>query len=204
MFTSEEEPTRFGFSCLGRRLLAGRYANHLEDLASVFLKKGIYSAFIELHIEQGPILKEEATSIGVVTAIAAPASIKVDFEGNGDHAGAVLMPMRNDAGLAAAELALAVEKFELKSGSIDTVGTVVKPRHLPVTHSKQITPGDRITPTGTIFIPCYEGYNHSLKSEEFASIQDITTRDHLGVVYVELPDVGKTAHKELDLDLLKV
>lgn len=93
--------------------------------------------------------------IGVVTAIAAPASIKVEFEGNGGHAGAVLMPARlafpfilhpcglhyferspphiymgketfyrNDAGLAAAELALAVEKHVLESGSIDTVGTV--------------------------------------------------------------------------------
>ncbi|KAL0457076.1 UNVERIFIED_CONTAM: Ureidoglycolate hydrolase [Sesamum latifolium] len=148
MFTSEE-PTRFGISCLGSRLLAGSkelaellkttvdgqnisfsdaarsaaYEN-AQDLSSVFLPKGSYSAFIELHIEQGPILEEEATSIGVVTAIAAPASIKVDFEGNGGHAGAVLMPMRNDAGLAAAELALAVEKHVLESGSIDTVGTV--------------------------------------------------------------------------------
>ncbi|PIN06021.1 ureidoglycolate amidohydrolase [Handroanthus impetiginosus] len=148
MFTSEE-PTRFGISCLGSRLLAGseelaellkrtadgqntsfsdaaRFAGYknAEDLSSVFLRKGSYSAFIELHIEQGPILEEEATSIGVVTAIAAPASIKMDFEGNGGHAGAVLMPMRNDAGLAAAELALAVEKHVLESGSIDTVGTV--------------------------------------------------------------------------------
>ena len=90
--------------------------------------------------------------IGIVTAIAAPASLEVDFEGNGGHAGAVLMPARlacsfillwftflwrispymyvkgvfyrNDAGLAAAELALAVEKHVLESGSIDTVGTV--------------------------------------------------------------------------------
>ncbi|OVA05311.1 Peptidase M20 [Macleaya cordata] len=150
LFTSEE-PTRFGISCLGSRLLAGSetlanalketvdgqnitffdaarsagYATDREDLSSVFLKKGSYSAFVELHIEQGPILEEEGISIGVVTAIAAPASIKVDFEGNGGHAGAVLMPhSRNDAGLAAAELALAVEKHVLESGSIDTVGTV--------------------------------------------------------------------------------
>ncbi|KAE9455400.1 hypothetical protein C3L33_12692, partial [Rhododendron williamsianum] len=142
MFTSEE-PTRFGISCLGSRLMAGSealekalkktvdsknisfldaarsagYAKGEEDLSSVFLKKGIYSAFVELHIEQG-------ISIGIVTAIAAPASIKVDFEGNGGHAGAVLMPNRNDAGLAAAELTLAVEKHVLDSGSIDTVGTV--------------------------------------------------------------------------------
>ncbi|XP_059632403.1 ureidoglycolate hydrolase [Cornus florida] len=149
MFTSEE-PTRFGISCLGSRLLAGSetlekalkktvdtqnisffdaarsagYAKDLDTLSSVFLKKGSYSAFVELHIEQGPVLEEEAVSIGIVTAIAAPASIKVDFEGNGGHAGAVLMPNRNDAGLAAAELALTVEKHVLESGSIDTVGTV--------------------------------------------------------------------------------
>ncbi|KAK6914047.1 Peptidase M20 [Dillenia turbinata] len=149
LFTSEE-PTRFGISCLGSRLLAGSqtlanalkgtfdaqnisffdaarsagYTNDKEELSSVFLKKGSYSAFVELHIEQGPILEEEGIDIGIVTAIAAPASVKVDFEGNGGHAGAVLMPNRNDAGLAAAELALGVEKHVLESGSIDTVGTV--------------------------------------------------------------------------------
>ncbi|CAI0465569.1 unnamed protein product [Linum tenue] len=150
LFTSEE-PTRFGISCLGSRLLAGsvtlaealkkttvdgqnisfvdaaRLAGYMkdeDDLSSVFLNSGSYSAFLELHIEQGPILEAEGLSIGIVTAIAAPASIKVDFEGNGGHAGAVLMPNRNDAGLAAAELALAVEKHVLDSGSIDTVGTV--------------------------------------------------------------------------------
>ncbi|KAK3140150.1 hypothetical protein QOZ80_5AG0396720 [Eleusine coracana subsp. coracana] len=149
MFTSEE-PTRFGISCLGSRLMAGieelaqslrkvvdnhnvsileaagsaGYKMLPEDLHSVFIKKGTYSAFIELHIEQGPILEKEGIPIGVVTAIAAPASIKVEFEGNGGHAGAVLMPARNDAGLAAAELALAVEKHVLDSGSVDTVGTV--------------------------------------------------------------------------------
>ncbi|KAM6545634.1 hypothetical protein CsatB_026370 [Cannabis sativa] len=149
LFTSEE-PTRFGISCLGSRLLAGSealakalkttfdgqnisffdaarsagYAKDQDDLSSVFLKKGTYSAFVELHIEQGPILEDEGISIGIVTAIAAPASIKVEFEGNGGHAGAVLMPNRNDAGLAGAELALAVERHVLESGSIDSVGTV--------------------------------------------------------------------------------
>ncbi|CAA7395253.1 unnamed protein product [Spirodela intermedia] len=151
LFTSEE-PTRFGISCLGSRLLVGseqlseglkeavdgqntsfldaaRSAGYAEDqednlFSSVFLKKGHYFAFLELHIEQGPILEEEGVSIGIVTAIAAPASIKVDFEGGGGHAGAVLMPARNDAGLAAAELALAVERHVLASGSVDSVGTI--------------------------------------------------------------------------------
>ncbi|XP_076893939.1 ureidoglycolate hydrolase-like [Bidens hawaiensis] len=148
MFTSEE-PTHYGINCLGSRLLAGSvslaksltqtvdntnisfldaaksagYADN-EDFSNVFLDEKSYSAFVELHIEQGPILENEGISIGIVTAIAAPASIKVDFGGNGGHAGAVLMPQRNDAGLAAAELALAVEKHVLETGSIDTVGTV--------------------------------------------------------------------------------
>ncbi|KAM3264786.1 hypothetical protein P3L10_001780 [Capsicum annuum] len=148
MFTSEE-PTRFGISCLGSRLLAGivqlaeqlksskdnhnvsfsdaaksaGYTNAKGDLSEVSLKKGTYSTFVKLHIEQGPIL-EKGISIGVVIAIAAPASIKVIFEGNGGHAGAALMPERNDAGLATAKLALAVEKHVLNLGSVDTVGTV--------------------------------------------------------------------------------
>ncbi|MCO5562088.1 hypothetical protein L7F22_015714 [Adiantum nelumboides] len=148
MFTSEE-PTRFGISCLGSRLLAGvsnmkallekavdkenvsfpdaaavaGYELALETLLEVPLEKNAYAAFVELHIEQGPILEEEGVAIGVVTAIAAPASLKVDYKGNGGHAGAVLMPSRNDAGLAAAELALAVEKHVLETNSIDTVGT---------------------------------------------------------------------------------
>lgn len=148
MFTSEE-PTRFGISCLGSRLLAGStelietlkgsvdnqnisfaeaanaagYHGALENLDGISLEKGAYSGFVELHIEQGPLLEEEGIPIGIVTAIAAPASIRVDFTGNGGHAGAVLMPYRNDAGLAASELALAVEKHVLESGSVDSVGT---------------------------------------------------------------------------------
>ncbi|KAL8545943.1 hypothetical protein ACS0TY_005892 [Phlomoides rotata] len=145
MFSSEV-PSRFGISCLGSLFLAGsqelaellktavngqnvsftdaaKFVGYAitKDLSSVFLQKGSYSAFVELHIEQGLILEEEEISIGVVTTIAAPAGIKVDFEGNGGHAGSVLMPKRNDAGLAAAEFALAVEKHVLESGSIDKI-----------------------------------------------------------------------------------
>src|SRR5205807_5344191 len=76
-------------------------------LHSVRLDPGFYSAFVELHIEQGPVLEQHSSDIGVVTAIAAPASLRISFEGEGGHAGAVLMPDRRDAFLAAAEVALA-------------------------------------------------------------------------------------------------
>jgi ureidoglycolate amidohydrolase len=145
IFTSEE-PTRFGIGCLGSRLLAGLLdplaAGHYEDrdgvsldtarsaagfegpLSSVRLPAGYYSAFVEMHIEQGPLLEQHNLPLGVVTAIAAPASLKIIIEGEGGHAGAVLMPDRHDAFLAAAEIALAVEASARSSGSRDTVGTV--------------------------------------------------------------------------------
>ena len=56
---------------------------------------GKVSAFVELHIEQGPLLEQEGLQIGVVTAIAAPASFRVQFSGEGGHAGALLMPHRS-------------------------------------------------------------------------------------------------------------
>jgi N-carbamoyl-L-amino-acid hydrolase len=144
VFTSEE-PTRFGIGCLGSRLLAGaldesagarltdRDGRSLDEartaagfsgsLSSVRLANGAYSAFVELHIEQGPILEQRSIDLGVVTAIAAPAGLEITIEGEGGHAGAVLMPDRRDAFLAAAEIALAVEAAAYATSSIDTVAT---------------------------------------------------------------------------------
>jgi N-carbamoyl-L-amino-acid hydrolase len=145
VFTSEE-PTRFGIGCLGSRLMAGSLdaptgarlrdrdgktldevrtaAGFTGSLHDVLLPAGKYSAFVELHIEQGPILEQREIGIGIVTAIAAPATLRIVIEGDGGHAGAVLMPHRRDAFLAAAEIALAVETAARESGSIDTVATV--------------------------------------------------------------------------------
>ncbi len=144
LFTSEE-PTRFGLGCLGSRLLAGTLEparadslrdtsgvslaewrarrGYAGDLASVRLLPGHYEAFIELHIEQGPVLERDEIDLGIVEKIAAPASFRLDLEGEGGHAGAVLMRDRHDAALAGAEIALAVERAALESGSDDTVGT---------------------------------------------------------------------------------
>ena len=144
IFTSEE-PTRFGIGCLGSRLLSGTLpaakATALKDkegksldewrnsagfkgvLDKVALLRGHYAAFIELHIEQGPLLERNGVPLGVVTAIAAPASLRIWVEGEGGHAGAMLMPDRHDALCAAAEIVLAVESAAKATGSNDTVGT---------------------------------------------------------------------------------
>lgn len=144
VFTAEE-PTRFGLGCLGSRLLGGAMepaaaaslrdrdgrtfddwrtgAGCHGDLAGVRLTASAYHAFVELHIEQGPLLERQGIDIGVVEKIAAPSALRVRLEGEGGHAGAVLMPDRHDALLAGAEIALAVERAALESGSPDTVAT---------------------------------------------------------------------------------
>ena len=98
LFTSEE-PTRFGIGCLGSRLLSGtldpvradrsprRRWRDLDEvraaagfsgpLASVALPAGYYHAFVELHIEQGPLLERAGIPLGIVTAIAAPATLNI-------------------------------------------------------------------------------------------------------------------------------
>jgi len=83
-----------------------------------------YKGFIELHIEQGPLLERAQTPLGIVTSIAAPASLRISIEGAGGHAGGVLMPDRKDALCAAAELILAIETAARSSGAAGTVATV--------------------------------------------------------------------------------
>jgi len=143
---TSEEPTRFGIGCLGSRLISGTLdaarADALIDkdgetlaairtaagfkgsLASVRLEAAHYHAWVELHIEQGPLLEQEGLQIGIVTSIAAPAGYNFTITGLGGHAGALLMPDRRDALCAAAELILSIEKHALATGAIDTVATV--------------------------------------------------------------------------------
>ncbi|MFN8294705.1 MAG: M20 family metallo-hydrolase [Chitinophagales bacterium] len=144
LFTAEE-PTRFFIGCLGSRMLSGQLkaqdaeklsdkdgfflndaraqAGFTGDLNSVVLSNDYYHAFVELHIEQGPRLEKEGLDIGIVTKIAAPSSLRVKLTGEGGHAGAVLMPIRKDAGVAGAEIMLAVERIAIESASDDTVAT---------------------------------------------------------------------------------
>jgi N-carbamoyl-L-amino-acid hydrolase len=145
IFTAEE-PTLFGIGCLGSRMmghvltpaaalkLRDKQDRGLEELRSgagfsgaldtVALPKGRFHQFVELHIEQGPLLEEKGIDLGLVTHIAAPASLRITIEGEGGHAGARLMPGRKDALAAAAELILALESAAKSSGAIDTVATV--------------------------------------------------------------------------------
>lgn len=123
-----EEVSIYGLSCIGSRAVAGR----LDDAAlsrqspegerlqdglgrmggdAARLKEAVrhdIAAYFELHIEQGPVLENTKTDIGIVTAIAGITRWEILVEGRADHAGTTPMDARADALVAAAELVLAI------------------------------------------------------------------------------------------------
>jgi len=143
---SEEEGVRFNSTFLGSRAVAGRFETGAldgVDALGTTLSEAIRAAghdvaaipglardptqvacFVEVHIEQGPVLLEAALPVGVVTSIAGSVRFIVTVEGHSGHAGTVPMALRRDAAAAAAEMVLAVERR--CSEQADLVGTVGK------------------------------------------------------------------------------
>jgi len=145
-----EESSRFGFSTLGSSLAAGEV--HADDLThavdpqgtkleNVLASLGItrrnlksmrrdpktLKAYLELHIEQGPILEAKGKRIGLVTSIAAPSRFRIILKGRADHSGTTPMNMRKDALVASAQLIEYIEKVCRQYASMEkgrVVGTV--------------------------------------------------------------------------------
>jgi len=147
---SEEEGVRFGAPFLGSRAVAGRFDPALLDLADdegVTVAEAIRAfgldperigeavmdagsiAFVEIHIEQGPVLEAEGLSIAAVTAIVGQTRLNLEFGGHANHAGTTPMHLRRDALAAAAEWITAVEALARRTdGLVATVGRIaVKP-----------------------------------------------------------------------------
>ena len=99
----------------------------LEEAAR---RPGEVIAFLEAHIEQGPVLEAEGLALGVVTAIAAQKRLMVRFTGMAGHAGTTPMSLRKDPGPAAAEAILALERI-CAGGRDGLVGTVGRITALP-------------------------------------------------------------------------
>lgn len=144
-----EESARFGVSTIGSKVMAGNTNKNelfgLRDKDGITFAKALslcaldfneldlasrrnekFKAFIELHIEQGPILNSNRKKIGIVTAIAAPIRYHIKIKGKTSHSGTTPMHLRSDAFLGAAEIALEIEeaaKSEKGYGTVATVGT---------------------------------------------------------------------------------
>jgi len=143
---AEEEGVRFKSTFLGSTAVTGRFDLSLLDQTDtdgdgVSMRDALLAAghdvtripaiarnpvdllgFVEVHIEQGPVLLERDLALGVVTAIAGSSRYLVDLTGLASHAGTTPMSMRKDAAAAAAEIVLLVERRCAQAESL--VGTV--------------------------------------------------------------------------------
>jgi allantoate deiminase len=144
---SEEEGVRYKTPYLGSLALTGRFDRTLlnrRDTAGVSMAEafrsfgldpdrigdagypaGAIAAYLEAHIEQGPVLEECGLPLGVVSAIAGQSRLWVEFEGKAGHAGTLPMEHRRDPLPAASELVLAVEQLARSiPGLRGTVGSI--------------------------------------------------------------------------------
>src|SRR5215471_1345594 len=147
---SEEEGVRFSSSFLGSRAVAGRFDARLLEcrdaegvsLAAAMAEAGLDPAkipalarrredllgYLEVHIEQGPVLLEAGLPVGIVSAIAGSVRSMITITGTAGHAGTVPMARRRDAAAAAAELVLSVEKRCAQAPTlVGTVGQLAVP-----------------------------------------------------------------------------
>ncbi len=129
---SEEEGVRFSKPFLGSLALTGKLDEQTlaradkdgvsvaeavrnfglkpEELPAALVSKNAF-AYIEFHIEQGPVLESEASSLGIVEAIAGQTRLQLTFTGQANHAGTTPMHLRHDAMTAAAEWIVLVEDY---------------------------------------------------------------------------------------------
>ncbi|PIE74314.1 MAG: Zn-dependent hydrolase [Deltaproteobacteria bacterium] len=147
MVFSCEESSRFHMATLGSKLLSGKLSFEQlhtikdDDGISVYeaakqfgcsldestlpMKNDHFHGYIELHIEQGPVLENKGIPVGIVLAIAAPIRYKLNIIGHTDHSGATPMSMRKDALTCASEIILAIESLaKEEQTTVATVGNV--------------------------------------------------------------------------------
>jgi N-carbamoyl-L-amino-acid hydrolase len=125
-----EEVSIFGLSCIGSRAIAGalsaeqldrqeptgeilaaaidRMGGHVEHLDEA--RRSDIAAYLEMHIEQGPVLADQRLDIGIVTAISGITRIEITVEGRADHAGTTPMTLRQDALAGAAAVVTVIAK----------------------------------------------------------------------------------------------
>jgi beta-ureidopropionase / N-carbamoyl-L-amino-acid hydrolase len=150
---SEEEGVRFGAPYIGSSAMSGRFdENNLArrdaigiSLAAVLKQDGVdfaaiqqlarrpeaYRGYLEVHIEQGPMLLRNNVPLGVVTSIAGSVRFRITIHGVAGHAGTVPMSLRRDAAAAAAEIVLEIERrCAIDAKLVGTVGQLSVPHGL--------------------------------------------------------------------------
>ena len=145
---ADEEGVRFASTLLGSRAVAGTFDESVlgtKDHDGISMREAMVQfgldpehigaaarisselhAYVELHIEQGPVLESQHLPVGVVTAIAGATRLAANLNGMAGHAGTVPMPLRRDALAGAAECIVAIEELcrTDMGGLVGTVGYI--------------------------------------------------------------------------------
>lgn len=177
----EEEGSRFGGGLMGSRGIAGYLSK--DDIQETKDKDGIsvpeamkkigldpslevkrdpetIKAFLEMHIEQGPILEEEQISVGVVESIVGLTQLEVTIDGKAGHAGTTPMDRRSDALVAAANIIARLPQIALEEGE-GTVATVG--RH-------------QVFPNGANVIPDKVVFSVDIRSSKEAHVKNVVQK----------------------------
>ncbi|MFE4707645.1 Zn-dependent hydrolase [Peribacillus simplex] len=177
----EEEGARFGGGLMGSRGIVGTLSEEsfknlrdkegittIEAMSKIGLDSSLpkrrnpnsIKAFLELHIEQGPILEEKNIPIGVVEAIVGLTQLEVTIEGKAGHAGTTPMDRRTDALVAAAQIISQLPSFAIEEGE----GTVITTGRL------------HVLPNGANVIPNKVEFSVDIRSSKEEHINNVIKR----------------------------
>jgi beta-ureidopropionase / N-carbamoyl-L-amino-acid hydrolase len=166
-----------------------------EALGGPLRERGSLGAYLELHIEQGPVLERAGAAVAIVTAIVGIRRYEARIGGNPSHAGTTPMDTRHDALPAAAELVLAVERLARgRAGEDGFVGTVGRLAVTP--NAANVVPGE-VTATVELRAPSDESLDEVQRELE-ARIAEVSSERGLGFRFAE---VSRTPPVELDHEL---
>ncbi len=215
-----EEPSDFGVSCIGSRAMAGTLSEtdlartddagtslgealegvggRPEELGAPLRERGSLRAYLELHIEQGPVLERAGAPAAIVTEIVGIRRYEVGLAGTPAHAGTTPMDARHDALAGAAELVLAVERLARNHASKKRfVGTV---GHLAVTpNAANVVPGE-VAATVELRAPSDESLNE-IERELEERIREAVSQRGLALRCTE---ISRTPPVVLDRDLRRM
>ncbi len=212
-----EEPSDFGVSCIGSRAMAGQLSEadlartddagtslrealqtvggRPEELGAPLRARGSLRAYLELHIEQGPVLERAGAPVAIVTGIVGIRRYEVRLAGTPAHAGTTPMDARHDALAGAAELVLAVERLARDhqdgDGFVGTVG------HLAVTpNAANVVPGEV---AATVELRALDDESlDQIESELEARVAEAVSQRGLALKFTE---ISRTPPVELDHEL---
>ena len=195
-----EEGSRFPLGCLGSSVFAG--IKSAADVLAIVADDGVslrdalasseggllpdvsmradrdVAAYLELHVEQGPILEEAGVSLGVVTAIFGQRRLRATVTGVSGHAGTVPMRLRADALCAASELVIALDRAaRTETDAVATVGRML------------------VEPNGTNVVPGSVTFSLDLRAPNDASLDVIERAFHDAVA-----DVGARRNVTVEIE----